>query len=489
MYQYLHEVSPGIFYLDHRLTPEVRGMLAAMSSRAPKGGVKARYAQIVEAVAEGLYSDRMSGEDSTWEALCKSARDHESPFVVEYVATYRLKAEERLCTYPLHPKVKAFFDDFVGKYGHSSILELVGGVPVFTEGISWLTAWLLFDSPLCSGQEFSTRAVQHKDWPIAREAGLDEIQALHDAWFDVFLAEVAWWKDHFSVEANRKALGIGDKEPFRPALDRARWALPGTISTGCAHTGHIRERARAIRDGSLLAQQSGATVEVWADIREAYLKALPGLEGMGLREAVYGQGQPLTGHLSSILDPAQEGADVQVSLMAAEGLMDTPVSARGKVKTYLDPALNTHFRVNVEIRCSLAVARDWHRHRTMYPWQLYVVTVEDQIVLDHHYEPKSDFGKAHTPDLLRRSSALYQRLMTEGNRVQAALALPFGTRVLLCAQGGLRDVVYVMELRRDAHGANFEYREQATTAMDMLREELAAVHLSEGMTLADFLGV
>jgi len=81
-------------------------MFAAMSSRAPVGGIKARYRQVVEAVAE----------------------DIEAPYVTNDADEQRMRrdlAEDRLCEYPIHPKVQKFFDDFVGKYGHSSILELV----------------------------------------------------------------------------------------------------------------------------------------------------------------------------------------------------------------------------------------------------------------------------------------------------------------------------------------------------------------------------
>ena len=154
---YLHETSRGMFYLDHRLVPEVSAMFAAMASRAPLGGIKARYKQVVDAIYADVhpkwaeFAKKMGGTPESGDAAAWDA------------------AENLLCEYPLHPKVQKFFDDFVGKYGHSSIMELTGQPSVYTEGISWLTAWLLFDSPLCAGQEFSTRAVQHKDWPIARE--------------------------------------------------------------------------------------------------------------------------------------------------------------------------------------------------------------------------------------------------------------------------------------------------------------------------------
>ena len=57
--KYLHEPTPGTLVLDHRLTPEVRAMLAAMVSRSPVGGMKQRYVEVVEAVAAELWPGSM----------------------------------------------------------------------------------------------------------------------------------------------------------------------------------------------------------------------------------------------------------------------------------------------------------------------------------------------------------------------------------------------------------------------------------------------
>lgn len=568
-FKFLHQVGEGTFWLDHRLVPEVRGMLAAMSSRAPLGGVRARYGQIVEAVAESLWdqvrADAEAGDGYENKRHVPSWTKANEEAHRWTVASTRSAAEDRLCEYPLHPKVQKFFDDFVGKYGHSSILELVGGQAVFSEGISWFTAWLLFDSPLCAGQEFSTRAVQHKDWPMAREcndeyhdsttppippidydsggiqihsdgvtpgyhasAYNEALRNLHERWFEVFLAEVAWWKAEFTsacptcagaggacdpCKGTGKKHPSADKEPFRPALDRARWALPGTISTGCAHTTSIRERSRVIRDGSLLAQaggSKGAAKYVWEDIREAYVAAFPGLSGMGLREAVYGTDSKIPGHLASVFSDAPDGPDVEVETAYTTGLSDVKPFKRDHDKAYLDPLANTLFRVNLAIRCSLAVARDWHRHRTFYPWHLQVVRealsprrvyVEatnrseplpytlGPILIDHHYGPCSDLAKAKLPELLLRSTKVFDDFMAKGDVNRAALALPLGTRVRIRGQGGLRDGVYVQELRQFAHGANFEYKDQAEQAGLLLQAQMHESYALQDLTVADLLGI
>ena len=485
-WQFLHESAPGVYHLDHRLTPEVRAMFAAMSSRLPAGGISGRYKQIVDAIAEAMFDPQ----------LLADADEQKTAWAIG-------EAENKLTTYPLHPRVQEFFDKFVLRYGHSSIMELTGSPPVYSEGISWYDAYLLFDSPLCSGQEFSTRAVKHKNWPMARsampnpteqfrmstdpEAQTWILEELHAEWFEVFNAEVAWWKVLFSLESNRKAFGLKDKEPFRPALDRARWALPGTIATGCCHTGHLRERSRILRDGLLLAQRSGAemAVEVWENIRKGYADALPGLSGMGLREAVYSSDAAIPAHL--LVFDVEPGDEVEVRLMPTREYIYVGTKSRlPGVRSYLDPSFNQIARVDISFRCSLAVARDWHRHRTMYPWALNIVrrfgeVGEDTPLRIHSgYEPKSAFGKRHLGALLQKSSKAYNDFMQAGNQMQAMLCLPLGTEVQLKGQGGLRDVIYMLELRANAHGANFEYEAQAKEALLQLKSQLSAATYRAG---------
>lgn len=437
--QYLRQINDTCWMLDHRIAPEVRAMFAAMVSRMPQGGIQVRYKQVLDAV---------QAERGTASVQA---------------------AEESLTTYPLPPKVQEFFDTFVSRYGHSSIMELTGSPTVFVENVSWYTNWILFDSPLVMGQEFSTRAVQHKDWGLAQECyrqteggepqAVPELEELHKAWLLVFDAEVNWWAEHLEDPTNRANLGIADKEPFRPALDRARWALPGSIATGCALTSPLRERARAIHAGLTLQPRS----RVWAGIKEAYRAALPGMAGMGLRETVYYSPSDLPWHLQSLLQKAEPNQQLSLQLLSSHS-RSVALPRRVKPNSYIDPSYNQNFQVQVTIPCSLAVARDWHRHRTLCPWQMQL----DRIQIDPHYAPMSEYGQTQVARLLERTDEIYS-LLPECLR---PLCLPLGAKVVLQASGGLRDALYMLELRSAAHGANFEYKEQATALLRMLRKQV-----------------
>jgi len=52
------------------------------------------------------------------------------------------------------------------------------------------------------------------------------------------------------------------------------------------------------------------------------------------------------------------------------------------------------------------------------------------------------------------------------------LALPLGTRGSLSGSAGLRDALYALKLRKHAPGANFEYQDQATQALELLASRL-----------------
>lgn len=352
----------------------------------------------------------------------------------------------------------------------NSILELTGSPAVYTEQISVMTTWLLFDSPLCAGQEFSTRAVSHKDWPLAREArGDKELESLHADWMSVFEAELAHWTETFKNPDERVRFGLKDKEPFRPALDRARWALPGTIATGCSQTSHLRDRARVIDVATALSTNAPTVRAVIDGIRDTYREAVPGLANLGLKEAVYAGGASVPAHLERMFEVTEQSDDGPVIEFHHRGEDGPTLYLRKKNRSYADYSQNFD-RASVTIPCSLAAARDWHRHRTLFPWWMTLETGEDDCFrIDPHYTPMTEYAAKKMPALIRRSQKVFNRLREEQGWVMACMALPLGTRVNLYAQGGVRDVLYMLELRAHAEGANFEYREQAEELLRQFR--------------------
>ena len=110
----------------------------------------------------------------------------------------------------------------------------------------------------------------------------------------------------------------------------------------------------------------------------------------------------------------------------------------------------------------------------MYPWTLNIVREQgDGLRIHPGYGPKSALGKERAGAFLKKCTQAYDEFKAAGNQMQAMLCLPLGTEVQIKGQGGLRDVVYMLELRGHAHGANFEYKAQALAAIEGIKNGLS----------------
>lgn len=461
-YAYLHQVNEACLVIDHRLSPDLRACLCAMASRMPRGGIVARYYEILLATL----LEHNTGPSSI--------TDFEAQPREQQQAWLRLVEPELTERMP-PARVKKFFNTHVRDYGHSSPLELTGSPSVFVQGVSPVTCYYLFDGPLVAGQEFSTRAGRRRDWPMAVETKNEpKLADLHDRWLEIFDAEVEWWKTYFSDESNRKKHGLTDDQPFRPALDRARWAIPSTISTGCSQTGHLRQMARIINDVRAVNKDCEAFSTLWNQIAEAYEYAQPCMKGLGLKEAVAaGQSQP-PAHLVAkpLFTAAPKTRASTVFHRIGVGILP---SARSRVGSYLDPAFNHVGRIKASIPPSWGVARDWHRHRTFYPWtlQVYVDRIKASFLLHPTYEPNSAVGREQTKRLLVDSYSVYEELYTSGRPMLAMCALPLGAQCRMTGYAGLRDAIYTLELRSMARGKNIEYAKQAEDMIADLKPRIA----------------
>jgi thymidylate synthase ThyX len=209
------------------------------------------------------------------------------------------------------------------------------------------------------------------------------------------------------------------------------------------------------------------------------------MAGMGMKEAVVGKETLLPGHLK--IGWAVPGPEVRLHtsethqhlIAEAEYLAKERGVYVRSPRGYLDPSWNQFIQVTIEFQCSWAVARDWHRHRTAYPWNLDIVSSSEHMLRLHKSYPfvgsvavKMDGPVPRYAQLLVQSSELFKKFKSEGDMEKAMLCLPLGTLVSMTTTMGLRDAVYMLELRANAHGANFEYERQAKEALKQLRKAL-----------------
>lgn len=490
-FKYLVRISEFTWVMDHRVVPEARAMFAAMVSRIPQGGIAQRYREVVVKVAQ---HDNVSFKD----------------------------AEDKLTTYhshgahALHPIVQKFFDTHVANYGHGSVKELTGSPLVFIEGISWWLAYLLFDNPLVCGQEASTRAVMHDTGvPCAEILGSTlltteekgEFRAIHTEGMALTKDQIELWKVELRRECpdclgkgcptcngtGKKYPWMNDPQAFRPAFDKARWALPGTYSTAVSLAVDIRTIGKILANISEFATQDPSGIgEIYRSLVATYEYAMPGMAGMWIsEEGVRAHSQPTPMHIKEMLLPSHPAnapaeREDEVVVLLHQGALREGLSTpkRGRIRTYVDPSANHEARITLEFDTTIACLRDWHRHRTAYPWSVDVLTAEGGVnavqtaFQDSAYvvAPGED-SHLRTNDYLGRCYNLRHQLLERAKTDKknaaalswfALLACPLGTMVRVRTRMGLRDAMYMLELRKYAHGANFEYKYTASALLDQV---------------------
>ncbi len=533
-------------------------MLVAMMSRQPKGGIRARYEELVLKMAEAEWEKERSRPGVVWMDMdFRSALHHRHEWQIAEV--YINQAQHDLAKYhsnydvtgdfrsALHPAVQGFFDEHVGKYGHGSIKEMTGLPTVFIEGISWWAAYLTFDDPQVRGQEMSTRAVWRHDWPMAcdvDEATLrynkDDGETLHEMGLWMTRAEIDAWKKELRATcpachgspggrqatfggvtwaacpeckgSGRKYPWMKDPEGFRPAFDRARWLLPGSIAVGVAHCADVRVMGRVLQRMELVARQSNhqPALDLVEEIKNCYRMAVPGMAELWLREAVStDEDKALQGRVperiamykwaivgenlyeNTIVDVNFMHADEERLWFLTEFSDDVkPSGPRRKQGEYLPEDWADRFGITVEtfFSCSLACARDWHRHRMMMPWKIQPHCPEDESTGYPRLRPHPDYKPVQPEGYLAEqaeryyefASNLYFTHIKNGNLWAAATCMPLGTDVVMSGRGSLKSALYMMELRAFARGGNFEYRKAAKQMLGKLAKGLgnrAAAHL------------
>lgn len=349
--------------------------------------------------------------------------------------------------------VRDFLEMNLAQYGHASIASMAKAVWVYVQGFGWPAAWLLEDFPLFDGQEVSTRAVDAAKIPGKHGPGSvcayapEGLGELHRTWMELYAQE-------------RAKAGKGGWK-----YDDARVYLPGTIPTGVVITNDVRAIARQMDyiralggDWEKLAEQVMVGVSAAAPVTAQSVgwrnRQAPGHWRFGIRR--WSDTKDMTPEQVVALTQHDTGGTFQ----RPNGALPRP-----HARSYLDPLWREAPRLRVRMLCTVACARDWHRHRPVMPWRLSVVLdKKDQIVLAPWYH----MGEKVPSELIARTSEAFVRAGGLEGDFRALHALPFGALVELTAVGTLPEVLYMLELRATAEGANPEYKAQALEAIRQL---------------------
>ncbi len=407
------EVAPNVYVLDPQYGPDTQAVMGAKSSRAPD--LKARWDEMLALLPEGQHN---------W--------DYSEP----------------------PAPIAEFIDKNLGEYGHSSIAELAGGCWVHVRGFGWPSAWLVEDFPLFVGQEVSTRAVDPTQLPGICDYCPEEFTDLHDRWTEVFRAE-----------RDREAGKRGYK------FDHVRWGLPGSIRAGVTMQTQARNAIMHLRDiqGLLPA------------LAEDYLKGYAACAPTVTKHYAKGPKTPPSMWTKGALAPGIE-IDGELDLASSISVLDEfecihPNMAlcadwpdRPGPRHYADPIWERFPRISVEIDCSVAVARDWHRHRPVMPWTIEPVITDGALTPAPWYPGMADWletdeGKALWADTSKTFLDWHEQHKGTTHWWLGLHALPFGALVKIKAVGTLPKILYMLELRATTRGANFEYKAQAISGL------------------------
>lgn len=337
-------------------------------------------------------------------------------------------------------KTAQFLQENLAGYNHASIGEMAE-VWVHYRNIGWPFAWLVEDTPLFIGQETSTRAVDLTNNDEMCHGAPEELQPIHDAWMELYKEAVA---------------NADGSDTYK--LDSARYLLPSTARTGVTYCGNARVGVRQMEKIMGLGGAHGAlALQMLAGMREYAPETVLAVH-RGPRTPDYAWRPRTTVGMCS------SKKTTRVTSHATWENVDPEWPARTGARQYLDPIWSKAGTFSVQLNCSVAAARDWHRHRPMLPWEIWPVAVSRTSFCLRPAEA-AEHLEIHE-DLWQETSNAFHRLYARGHGAGedmwlAMYALPFCAEVQLHATGTLPELLYMLELRATASGANAEYQKHA----------------------------
>ena len=362
-------------------------------------------------------------------------------------------------------KLSDFLSMNLAGYGHASIGEMANPW-VHHRGFGTWLGYLLTDNPLFIGQEVSTRAVD--------VGGLGAKIVTNDDGFPDTMAydapeELREQHDKLYAIFTELKQGVG-KGGWK--FDDIRWALPSTVKTGITTTYNARALIRHLERIEGLGNWTERTVDnFYKGVKACSPETFKSLKRERGRQVPHAWKTINTFNPQST-DPTptlDKSLRLSANFFPWEELIlddiESSIDPREKGE-YLDDYYNRIGRFDVEIFCSVAVARDWHRHRSVMPWDLEVVQRNGLPVLCPWFDYQD--RKDEVQDIMNKSYDYFKKVNGTTESLRGLYTLPFGAMVRMTCKATLPALLYMMELRFSTSGANFEYKEQARQGLIQL---------------------
>jgi thymidylate synthase ThyX len=328
-------------------------------------------------------------------------------------------------------------------YGHASIAEM-SFPTIFIKNIGWVSSWILEDDPLFIGQEVSTRAVYKNI--------LFPCIEFNNAFYQDFM----FFKNIFDELKNNNINKKGYK------FDNIRWALPGGFSSGVVLNMNSRILNRVIcRIKSLKWFNKNIYKNISLGFNECCKYVSKSLKKKSKKYSKLWDKLDIINNIDPITLNTKP-IEFDFSLFNLNKCLNFLTKKIFQKKEYLDKFFNYFGVIKIKIYCSLAAARDWHRHRSLMPWKLNLITkTNNQFFISPMYN--IDFFNNKLSIFFKQNKILKKTI-----DYYDLYRLPMGTACLLEGIGYLPDIIYSLKLRSESDGANFEYKKQASYGLDVL---------------------
>jgi hypothetical protein len=330
-------------------------------------------------------------------------------------------------------------------YGHASIGEM-SFPSVHHRGIGWIAAWLIEDDPLFIGQEVSTRAVDVRKIPDGDEPCYDAPNNLKDQ-------NRLFW-NIFDELNKRNELNKGYK------FDNIRWAMPGTARVGVTYMMNARTAIRHLERLESINFMKQPVENIFEGIKECTPFVYNALR-KGPRKSYRRWTNIDTFDINYSLD-FNNSISIEAPKNLEEALKEIDVLDNRGDRDYLDSIFNRLGLFKFSLICSVAAARDWHRHRPMMPWTISLVTKNGYPFIAPWYDLKE-----YSNDVNEAIKKGYSNTK-DIESIQKLYSLPYGTAVKIEGYGTLPNILYMLELRASAGGSNFEYANHGIAGLKKL---------------------
>lgn len=370
--------------------------------------------------------------------------------------------------------IAKFLTQNLKQYGHASIADMCYPTIIYL-GTGWITNWFLLDDPLFNGQELSTRVVQSNKLSI--DSHTKHIHSFYYFWWlsewtrILSINHVYFWYDHLpcwwilkqflwfkcTIWSNK------DDKSKAYKYDMTRWCMPGNTYSGVVmsfSSWSMMKLLLKLRRHSFLHLTINHILE---GVKECAPYLYRSLYTWKYRLEVWWM------HLNAIDHNRCWIVDIEAPINLKNRIkriyQEHPSIPNRQFWTELDDIFDRLGTFKIKILCSIAAARDFHRHRSMMPWII-------KLVLNHQrwafIYPIYKIPILEYDLLIKYLSSI--RIWNAKNQINYhdLYAYPFGATVLIEGQGTLKHLLYMLELWYYAKNAFIEYRFQAWLGLKWL---------------------